>query len=364
MNILYISTSYVPSMSANSIQVMQMCQAMAQQGHQLLLLALQGKQSVDCFGYYDDQRLFKVQQFSNYGGFKGNDYVLKCLFIALKQHPDLVYTRNLKIAAVFSLLGFKTIYEAHEPPIYGFSAQYYQWLIKGRGFSGCVSISSALLTQHQQKTPDSKKNKLLVAHDAVDVQKFNLPSRSNKHFNVGYVGNLYTGKGIELIISLAQALVTEKNIHFIIVGGNPQQRHFWQQQSPANIEYQPAVAHQKIPHILAAMDVLLMPYQTTVHGGSGNQNISAWMSPLKMFEYMASSKPIIASDLPVLKEVLQHEQNALLVNPNDVTGWSQSILRLKKNPVFADKLTKQAFQDVQQSYTWKKRVDTILEECL
>ena len=84
------------------------------------------------------------------------------------------------------------------------------------------------------------------------------------------------------------------------------------------------------------------------------------MSPLKMFEYMASGRPIIASDLPVLREVLEHERNAILVAPDDINGWVRSIQYLADDEKVRERLAHQASIDLKQSYTWEKRAQKVL----
>ena len=85
-------------------------------------------------------------------------------------------------------------------------------------------------------------------------------------------------------------------------------------------------------------DILLAPLQKHVSIHSGHSNIAEWTSPLKIFEYMATNKPIIASNLPVLKEILKHEYNCLLCSPDDITDWIKAINRLKNNKTLSKEL--------------------------
>ncbi|MEK7478858.1 MAG: glycosyltransferase, partial [Patescibacteria group bacterium] len=78
----------------------------------------------------------------------------------------------------------------------------------------------------------------------------------------------------------------------------------------------------------------------------------------KMFEYMASKKPIIASDLPSIKEVL-NDKNALLVKEGDPEDLAQGIKNILNDKRFAENLTTQAFIDVKK-YSWQERVKKIL----
>ena len=77
-----------------------------------------------------------------------------------------------------------------------------------------------------------------------------------------------------------------------------------------------------------------------------------------MFEYMASKTPIVASDLPSIREIL-NEENAVLVEPDNVQALSLGILEVLKNKRLSDKISFRAFQDVQK-YAWQKRAENIL----
>ena len=85
------------------------------------------------------------------------------------------------------------------------------------------------------------------------------------------------------------------------------------------------------------------------------------MSPIKVFEYMASRKPILCSDLPVLREVLRDEENALLLPPREPEAWAAALVRLKSDNALADRLALAAVHDFREHYTWQGRARRILE---
>ena len=84
------------------------------------------------------------------------------------------------------------------------------------------------------------------------------------------------------------------------------------------------------------------------------------MSPLKIFEYMASAKAILCSDLPVLREVLEHERNALLLSPDQTAPWVAALRRLRADPAYAQALGMRAYEDFEMHYTWKQRAKRII----
>jgi len=88
------------------------------------------------------------------------------------------------------------------------------------------------------------------------------------------------------------------------------------------------------------------------------------MSPLKIFEYMAAGKAMLCSDLPVLREVLIHEQTALLCDPENPEGWVRALKRLRDDVDLRKRLGKTARREFMAKYTWKTRAESILTDLL
>ena len=101
----------------------------------------------------------------------------------------------------------------------------------------------------------------------------------------------------------------------------------------------------------AVADVLVLP-------ATADHDISAYTSPLKLFEYMAARRPIVASDLPVLQEILQNGENALLFRERDSFDLAQKIKILLAESELSEKLVQRAWERVQQ-FTWEERANRI-----
>ena len=111
-----------------------------------------------------------------------------------------------------------------------------------------------------------------------------------------------------------------------------------------------------------SFDVLIAPYQNKVAVNStGSSDTAAWMSPLKIFEYMACARPIVCSDLPVLREVLSHGHNALLCSPADAGEWLGALERLRADPVLRQQLAANARADFEARYSWRGRARKVLD---
>jgi glycosyltransferase involved in cell wall biosynthesis len=119
------------------------------------------------------------------------------------------------------------------------------------------------------------------------------------------------------------------------------------------------VNQNELPLYLAACDILLLPNQPSKKKSSFGDNFIRWTSPMKLFEYMAVGRLIIASDLPVLREVL-NEKNAILCPPGDVESWQKAIRQCWKDKATRELLASRAKRDVGK-YDWSNRVASCLE---
>jgi len=120
-----------------------------------------------------------------------------------------------------------------------------------------------------------------------------------------------------------------------------------------NVSYHAPIPMSQVPGWYARSDLTLLPYQADIA-------TVATMSPIKMFEAMAAGRPIIASDLPTMREVLKHEETALLVKPDDLNAWDQAYERLRDDPELASRLACNA-QAEAAGYSWDARARGIAD---
>jgi glycosyltransferase involved in cell wall biosynthesis len=118
------------------------------------------------------------------------------------------------------------------------------------------------------------------------------------------------------------------------------------------------VPNSELPLYQAACDVLLMPYQPRVAASSGG-DIARYLSPMKLFEYMACGRAILSSDLPVFREVLTPEL-ARLLPPEDEEAWMAALRELQASPDLCARLGERASREARR-YTWEGRARYILE---
>lgn len=369
MKIVYISSSAIPSRAANSIHVMKMCQAFAHNGHHVTLLAPDKKRDYekdveDVFEFYGVEPCFDLVRIKMLD-IKGRSYLYG---VAAARHarslePDIVYCRNLG-GCFFSLLGGeKVVLEIHSPveKLGRLQTMMFRSILRSDRLVKLVAITQGLKEYVSQRysTFDGVFQVAPDGADAVDDGVVPFPIDSGKRLKVGYLGHLFPGRGIDLIVELARQADWAD---FHIVGGTDEDVAFWREESSNrdNIHIHGFVSPVLAERYRAAFDVLLAPYQEKVRVWGGGGDTARWMSPLKLFEYMASGKAIICSDLPVLREVLSHEVNALLCPPEDIKAWYAALERLTDDEELRRQMGMTAKADFLEHYTWLKRAEALL----
>jgi glycosyltransferase involved in cell wall biosynthesis len=372
MRIIYLSSSTIPSRAANSVHVMKMCQAFAVNGHEVALLARRPShadaiEAGNDHDYYGVQPIFEISkcpipEIKFIGSFLQALWTRR--IVSRLPTPDLFYARRVYSLAAVAHLQRPMILEVHDLP----SNQQMQTVI-GRmlhrpNFVRLVTISAALRKAYQGLYPQLPDDKILIAHDGADdpvIKKDYLGDVSGHSagtFQVGYVGHLYPGRGIEILVDLAAKM---PDIDFHIVGGSNEDVRKWQGVNRRNnLIFHGFVAPKDVVRYSARFDVTVAPYQSRVLVYGNKGNTVQWMSPLKIFEYMALGKAIVCSDLPVLREVLTNQRNALLVPPDDAEAWTAAIRRLQADDSLRRKLGEAARKDFLTQYSWKMRAQKVI----
>ncbi|MGH7909919.1 MAG: glycosyltransferase family 4 protein, partial [Thermodesulfobacteriota bacterium] len=286
-----------------------------------------------------------------------------------RRNYDLILTRNI-IYTYLSTLFFKipTIYDAHHPLV-NTAATYLFNSFKNSEYLVRFSTNSHGLGKIYTSL-GLPEDKLVVAHNGVDLEGFqnvttkleareqlNLPTQKKI---VCYSGNIYSGRGVELLMDVAKRLV---DVLFLIVGGLESDienyRNIARMKKAENFKFVGFVPHKNVPIYLSSADVLVMPYTSrmTIQGGTAAVEFT---SPIKLFEYMASCRPIVATALPTVKEILEDGRNALLIEPDSVDLLFYAIKKILEDPLLAEQLALQASSDARK-YTWEERVKKILD---
>ena len=375
MKILYISNSRIPTEKAYGVQIMKTCEALAGAGINLELILPTRKskdfKNVDPFEYYGVERNFKIRYLScfdpdfliNLG--QGIYIKIQLLFFVAslffnlifksKEHEYIFYTRDEYLLKLLHRFSKKVVWESH-----GLPKNKKRYL---NAWQKCYKI--VCLTQGLKDELVSlgvEEGKICVVPDGVDLDKFQvindkkqirekLDLPTDKKI-VMYTGHLYDWKGVQVLADAAKLLGDDSLVVF--VGGTEFDLNNFKEKNKGNhkILLLGQKPYKDIPFYLKSADCLVLP------NTAEDEKSVKWTSPLKMFEYMASDVPIVASSLPSLREIL-NDKNAFLVAADDPQELAGAISNALQNREKYSKLAKQALVDVKQ-YSWQKRADKII----
>lgn len=365
MKILYLSDSILPSQSANSVHVMKMCEAFASLGHNVALVGLKGKPiEQDIFSHYGVKNNFLVKQ-NSMPKVPGLLFfhAMYSLVLYWRFKPDFVFGRSFFSIYLCSFFGKPFSFETHNP-VHTLPQHFrfaFKRIIRARAMHKLIVISDKLRQIIVAECPNLPNSKIEVLHDGASItptDSTNIGSLTKGQglLQIGYVGSIQRGRGIDVLLRLADELPT---MDFHIVGGDQTTivKNLNLNEFPTNVQCYGFVAPSVASQLTKQFDVVVAPYQLDTSVKSG-KNTSGYMSPLKIFEYMAAKKPIVCSDLPVLREVLS-ESNSILVPAEDVSLWKNAIHRLQDYSL-RNKLANEAFQKFETNFTWTVRAKRIL----
>lgn len=391
MRLLYIANIRLPTEKAHGLQIVQNCEAFADAGAAVTLwTAARVNTPVmraidDVWAYYGVKRSFCIARVPcidliplvpNRTDALARlifylqlwTFTLAALVRALFARADVIYSRDALTLLALSLVKPRAalVYEAHRLGGEGGGRGLQRRLVGRVGL--VVAITRALADDLIALGADPAR--VLVAHDGVRTGRFaDLPSRDEARrvlgwdeaaFIVGYVGRLHTLTMDKGLGALVDALARVDGTHLAIVGGPDDMADaLWERWRSHGLDaarflYAGQVEPGRVPLYLSAFDVCAMPHPYTEH-------FARHTSPLKLFEYMAARRAIIASDLPGFAEVVTDRVSALLVPPGDVEALAAAVSRLRADLALREALAENAYREVMARYTWDARAQKILE---
>ncbi len=366
MNICYLANVRMPTEKAHGVQIMKMCEAFAQEGHTLYLLTTARKSPIreNAFQYYDVSPSFFVQKLwvpdtvarGKVGFvFESVFFGIRGVFSRAVWRADVIFGRDeLPLFLVSLLTRKKLIWESHTGA-WGWAAR----RLAHRA-SYVVVISQGLADFYEAK--GIAKEKIIVAHDGVDLAQFAHPEEkevSRRRLGlpldikiVMYIGRLDGWKGVlTLCNASAQLYARNPAALIVIIGGEDAQISVMQKEYP-HILFLGFRPYREIADNQAAADVLVLP-------NTGLSEVSqSFTSPLKLFTYLASGRPVVCSDLPSIREVVD-ETCVEFCPPDDPEALARAVTKVLADEAHAHSLVIAATQRVRQ-YTWSARASAIL----
>ncbi len=363
MKIIYISASIIPSKHANSVHVMKMCQAFGREGHDVSLIATAGEK-IDPYEYYNVDRDFKLIQTYSFKRCPKFSFINRLLStIKYSQDADIFYTRWLMAAMLLIIMGKKNIvFEHHHFSKKSSNRFFEKKIVQSKGIVRHVFITKSLKEAFFNVYPVLEKKDVLVLPDGADIP-CSKPyfDKNKKKITCGYIGSFKKGKGVETVVKIAERIPT---MLFHIIGGTENEiQKIKSNTKTKNIIWHGFLDQKKAMNVLKNdIDIALLPNQLNVYVGNERElDIGKWTSPMKMFEYMSMGKIIIASNIPVLKEILIDKENALLVHPVSIDSWVEAIIRVENNWDDMIDIRKNAYRDLIEKYNWSIRSEKSIE---
>jgi len=389
MTLIYLTCVRLPTEKAHGLQIVQNCEAFAAAGHTVELWSARRWRRIgwqggdDIYTYYGVQPLFRhvrLPMIDLMPLARGNTrfelipfYIGLCTYILVAilkawRREAIFYSRDEWV--LFALSFFKPrhalVYEAH---LFR-TSRAGGWLQRqvmqrcGKTIAITPPLRDDLIAQHGG-SPDE----ILVAHDGIRAERFAHVSPQSEArqalgwpqdtFIVGFVGRLHMLNVDKGVGTLIQALAALENVWFALAGGPedmvaPLREEWIRLGQPAErFLYAGHLPPDAVPQVLAAFDVCAMPHPAT-------RQFASYTSPLKLFEYMAAGRALVASDLPGWADVVQHEVNALLVPASDTAALSAAIQRLQQDVTLRERLGQTARTQAMTHYTWEARAQSIL----
>ncbi|MGH9320967.1 MAG: glycosyltransferase family 4 protein [Vicinamibacteria bacterium] len=377
MRILYLADIRFPMERANGIQTAETAHALARRGVEVELVVRRtdGRSGAECLAFFGlaphrNLRLRRVRT-----PFGRPSYLGAALSLLLRSRGewDVVYTRDLVLADLALRVGkAPVVYEAHT--VAAVFAEERARLYVGeprpssrklarldsrerrvcRKAAGVVTITEALENALEERHRGIAASRVVpdgcrVPRELPPLDGFHSPPR------VYYIGQLYPWKGVDLLV---ESMTRVKGAELVVVGGLPPEADLARLKRLAStltlndrVRFRGFVPPPELAAERASADVFVIPLLDST-------TARLFTSPLKLFEAMAARRPIVASDLPSIREVLAHEENALLVRPGDGVALAAAIERLLDDRALSERLASRAFEDV-NAYAWDRRAEAI-----
>jgi len=374
--IIYIANITLPSERTHGIQIMKTCEALAQSGEQLELWITNrkkgGKERIfpdDIFDFYGIKHKFPIKKIpvleflskkcKAYFYLESFSFIVMIFFALLRERGDfIIYTRDESVQFLGLFTGKKFFWEAHIDLKFNFLRK-----IRLKKICGIIAISESfknIIINKYGVNPD----KISIAHDAVDLEEFSnfLPQKKARELLnmpqdkkiVLYVGGVMKKKGIFVLLDTAAMMNSDwlfEIVGWFVHDESDKAKKYVEERKIDNVVFRGYAPRNEIINYLAAADALVIP------NSSLYEETRLFTSPMKLFEYMSSGRPIVASATPTMLEIL-NEKNAVLVEPDNPEALKKGLFKIFQNKDLAESLAENSKKDV-QNHTWTKRAEKI-----
>ena len=360
-NLIYIADFSLPNMSAYMLHVLKMCDAFSEKKCNVRLFVPYKQKNLNYRTLkkkYLLKKSFVIDSFFKNkikrGFFTYLIYSFKIYNeLKNKKKNSLIISRSILPALILNILGLKTILEVHTE-LRGLTKIIFlisKYLISIDKFKFILihrNLNNKLVLQKKQ---------FIVLDDCVDLRDFNF--KAKKKNQCAYTGSFVKGKGVEIIIKISKKL---PNVKFNLYGNKRTLNSSLHDEirNSKNIVLNNYVTYNRIPMILKTNKVLLMPYEKEAGVLIDDLDVSSYISPLKLFDYLASGSIIIASRKKAYNHILKNSYNCFLINSFNEDEWSKKIVKIINNKFKSNKISINSIKTAKK-FSWLDRCQKILE---
>ena len=257
---------------------------------------------------------------------------------------DFFYVRHLKTAKFLLNKNKKVIYEVHE--IFSNDnpkTKIMEKFVLENAYLTCINKT---LCNEIKKYFNIKTCKII--HNGTNFSKKFIKKDFSKIDEAYYIGNFYKWKGVDFLIDVFNDI--ELNLKMI---GNGKRKEFLENKAKKNIEFLGFKSQKEIKKILKNSKLTIIP--------NIESKYTNFTAPLKLYEYMATSNIVLASNLPTIKEIIKDGKNGFLFERGDKKDFINKlnyILSLPKEKL--SEISKNAYETAKE-FTWDNRAEKILD---
>ncbi len=289
--------------------------------------------------------------------------------LALNEKYDVVHFRNiwdgLHIVQNKKKYGYKTLFEvnglASVELKYHYPETEHELIAKIKEqelatlHSADGIICPSRVTRDYLASLGVRRERVTVIPNGVSPSDFSpspLPARTGRVPVLLYLGTLADWQGLDVVIKAMPKILAQQPIHLQIVGrGRSRQRKILAKQIrklglEEHVSIEPAVAHHEVPALIASSDLCVAPL------GLNDRNVTQGACPIKVLEYMAAGRPLLASNMPIVRELVREDVDGLLFSPSDPDDLARQTLALLNDFELSQKLAESASARALTKFTW------------
>lgn len=373
MRLLYIANSRLPTEKAHGLQIVKTIEALAQAGLEITLLIPRRKNHIktNIADFYNIQGGL-MRTVRPWDVVRPLQYISESLYFPFQRiwftaaafmyglfWRGAAYSRDITVSFLLALIGKNVAYEDHEPKnrlrgLYGFFL---------KRIPKKVAVARGLVDMY--RAMGISEETYGCAPNGVDIAEFDATARDESLWSreLGvkegtpvalYVGHFYAWKGVYTLLDAAKDI----RAAVALIGGTKEdyaavERHI-KERGISNVCLRKFMPHREVIRFIKSADVLILP------NTAAEERSQKYTTPIKLFEYMASGVPIVASNIPSVTPYVRHNENAFLCEPDNSEALARAVNQAINNKEIARQVAQRAYKEAVK-YTWSERAKKIIE---